>query len=54
MKPSNKRLHKRKASKVTSKTHRKHNHPPVQDEIKEISEGVTSVRPEDIKLHQHY
>lgn len=54
MKPFNKRLNKRKASKVTLKTHRKHSHPPLQDEIKEASNGMTSIRPEDIKLHQHY
>jgi hypothetical protein len=54
MKPFNKRLNKRKASKVTLKVHRKNNHPPLQDEIKEATDGVTSVRPEDIKIHQHY
>jgi hypothetical protein len=54
MKPFNKRLNKRKASKVTLKTHRKHSHPPLQDEVKEAADGVTSVRPEDIKIHQHY
>ncbi len=54
MKPFNKRLNKRKASKVTYKTHRKHNHPPLHDEVKEITDGVTAVRPEDIKIHQHY
>lgn len=54
MKPFNKRLNKRKASKVTLKTHRKNNHPPLHDEIKEATNGVTSVRPEDVKIHQHY
>jgi hypothetical protein len=53
MKPFSKKLNKRKASKVTLKTHRKHSHPPLQDEIKEISSGVSSVRPEEIKMHQH-
>jgi tRNA(Phe) wybutosine-synthesizing methylase Tyw3 len=54
MKPLNKRLNKRKASKVTLKNHRKSSHPPLQDEIKEAADGVSSVRPEDIKIHQHY
>lgn len=54
MKAFNKRVNKRKASKVTLKTHRKDSHPPVQDEIKEITNGVTAVRPEDVKIHQHY
>lgn len=54
MKPFNKRLNKRKASKVTLKNHRKSGHPPIQDEMKEVTNGVTSVRPEDIKIHQHY
>ena len=54
MKPFNKRLNKRKASKVTLKTHRKNGHPSLQDEVKEASNEVTAVRPEDIKMHQHY
>jgi phage-related protein len=54
MKPFNKRLNKRKASKVTLKTHRKHTHPSLQDDVKEISSGVPEIRPEDIKIHQHY
>jgi hypothetical protein len=54
MKPFNKRLNKRKGSKVTMKTHRKCNHLPLQDEIKRDSNSVTEVRPEDIKIHQHY
>lgn len=54
MKAFNKRLNKRKASKVTLKVHRKQSHPPLQDEIKEAASGVTEVRPEDIKIHQHY
>ena len=54
MKPFNKRLNKRKASKVTLKTHAKSSHPPLRDEIKEASNGVSEVRPEDIKIHQHY
>jgi hypothetical protein len=54
MKPFNKKLNKRKASKVTLKTHRKNSHPSLQDEIKEVSSEVSSVRPEEIKIHQHY
>ena len=54
MKPFQKRLNKRKASKVTMKTHRKSSHPPIQDDVKGASSGVTAVRPEDIKTHQHY
>jgi hypothetical protein len=54
MKPFNKRLNKRKASKVTFKIHRKNNHPPLHDEVKGVTDGVTSVRPEDVKIHQHY
>jgi hypothetical protein len=54
MKPFNKRLNKRKASKVTMKTHRKNSHLPLQDEIKRDSNGVAAIRPEDIKIHQHY
>jgi len=54
MKPFSKRVNKRKASKVTLKTHRKAGHPPLQDEMKGASEGVSLARPEDIKFHQHY
>ncbi len=54
MKPFNKRVNKRKASKVTLKTHRKSSHPSIQDEVKGASNGVSSIRPEDIKIHQHY
>ena len=54
MKPLNKRLNKRKASKVTLKTHRKDTHPSLHDQVNQASNGITSVRPEDIKIHQHY
>lgn len=55
MKSLNKRINRKKTSKVTLKTHRKHSrHGGVRDEAKEVSEGVSAVRPEDIKLHQHY
>ena len=54
MKAFNKRLNKRKASKVTMKNHRKSSHPPLQDEVKGASAGASSVRPEEIKIHQHY
>lgn len=54
MKQVNKKLNRRKASKVTMKTHRKGSHPSLQDEIKDASGGVSGIRPEDIKIHQHY
>ncbi len=54
MKPFNKRLNKRKASKVTLKTHRKDAHPPLHDQVNQAANGITRVRPEDIKIHQHY
>ncbi len=54
MKSFNKKLNRRKASKVTLKTHRKNSHPPLQDGIKDATSGVASIRPEDIKIHQHY
>jgi hypothetical protein len=54
MKPFNKKLNKRKASKVTLKHHSKSSHPSSQDELKDASNDVTSVRPEDIKIHQNY
>jgi hypothetical protein len=54
MKPFNKKLNKRKASKVTLKHHSKSSHPTSQDELKDASNDVTSVRPEDIKIHQNY
>lgn len=55
MKPVNKRINKKKASKVTLKNHRKHNRTgDLHEQMKKAAEGLTSVRPEDIKLHQHY
>lgn len=54
MKPINKRINKRKSSKITLKTHRKDGHPRARDEIKIDTNGVQDVRPEDIKFHQHY
>jgi hypothetical protein len=54
MKGSNKRVNKRKASKVTLKNHRKSSHPSQQDEVKEAADGIVSIRPEDIHFHQHY
>ncbi len=53
MKPLNKRINKKKASKVTLKNGRKH-HRLVDNDEKAISSGVSSVRPEEIKMHQHY
>lgn len=54
MKPFNKRVNHRKASKVTLKNHRKNSHPSLQNEMKEVANGVTEVRKEQIKMHQHY
>ena len=55
MKPSNKRINKKKASKVTLKTHRKLNRTgDLHEQMKKAAEGVSSIRPEDIKMHQHY
>jgi len=54
MKPLNKRINKRKASKVTLKTHRKHNCQRLNDEMKEIISGNPDIRSEDVKIHQHY
>ncbi|MBS0653617.1 MAG: hypothetical protein JSR39_08875 [Verrucomicrobia bacterium] len=55
MKPVNKRINKKKASKVTLKNHRKHNRTgDLHEQMKKAAEGLSSVRPEDIKLHQHY
>lgn len=54
MKAFNKRVNKRKATKVTLKNHRKETHPHVRDALKEATSNVTAARPEDIKMHQHY
>ena len=54
MKAFNKRINKRKATKVTLKTHRKDSHPHIYDELKTATSNVDAVRPEDIKIHQHY
>lgn len=54
MKAFNKRINKRKATKVTLKTHRKETHPHVHDALKEATSSVNAVRPEEIKMHQHY
>ena len=55
MKPSNKRINKRKASKVTLKTHRKlSRNGDLHEQMRKTAEGLSSVRPEDIKMHQHY
>ena len=52
MKAFNKRVNKRKATKVTLKTHRKDSR--TQDELKTAMNNVNTVRPEQIKIHQHY
>lgn len=52
MKAFNKRVNKKKASKVTLKTHRKDSHP--HDVLKQATNNVNSVRPEEIKIHQKY
>jgi hypothetical protein len=54
MKAFNKRLNKRKASKVTMKHHRKSSHPPLQDVVKGTAAGGSPVRAEEIRIHQHY
>jgi len=54
MKAFNKRVNKKKATKVTLKNHRKDSHPGVHDELKTAASSVNAVRPEDIKIHQHY
>lgn len=54
MKASNNRVNKKKATKVTLKTHRKDSRPSIHDEIKRAASNVSAVRPEEIKVHQHY
>jgi hypothetical protein len=54
MKSLNKRLNRKKASKVTLKNHRRKSHPGMHDEMIKDSEDLTSIRPEDIKFHQQY
>jgi hypothetical protein len=54
MKALNNRVNKKKATKVTLKTHRKDSRPNVRDEIKKATSNVSVVRPEDVKIHQHY
>ncbi len=54
MKSFNKRINKRKASKVTLKTHHKHEaHMTAQEEIRGASSGSTQVRSEEIKMHHN-
>ena len=53
-KPFSKRLNKRKASKVTFRTHRTNAHSSIQDDIKVEAGDVSAIRPEDIKFHQNY
>jgi hypothetical protein len=53
MKPLNKRVNKKKASKVTLKN-RRSQHRLADNVEKELTSGLTSIRPEDVKLHQHY
>ncbi|MBS0621092.1 MAG: hypothetical protein JSS61_06510 [Verrucomicrobia bacterium] len=54
MKSVNKKLNKRKASKVTLKSHAKHGHAGQHAEVKEATDGISDVRPEGIKFHQQY
>jgi hypothetical protein len=54
MKALNKRVNKKKATKVTLKNHSKDARPRIRDELKIEMSNVTAVRPEDIKIHQHY
>lgn len=52
MKPLNRRVNKKKHSKLTLKTHFKdEDQITAQDEIKGV--GNVSVRPEDIKMHHN-
>ena len=54
VKSFNKRINKRKASKVTLKTHHKHEaHMTAQEEIKGTSTGSIQVRSEEIKMHHN-
>lgn len=54
MKPLNKRINKKKSSKVTLKNHRHGHVQKYTEEVKEAADGASEIRPEDIKLHQHY
>ena len=54
MKAFNKRVNKKKATKVTLKTHSKDTRPHLRDEIKTATSNVNAVRPEEVKIHQHY
>jgi len=54
MKAFNKRVNKKKATKVTLKTHSKDAHPHIRDELKAVTNNVNGVRPEEVKTHQHY
>lgn len=54
MKALNKRVNKKKATKVTLKNHSKDARPHIRDELKIETSNVNAVRPEDIKIHQHY
>jgi len=54
MKPLNKRINRKKASKLTLKTHHKHNRQRLNDEMNVSISGNPDIRPEDVKMHQHY
>jgi len=55
MKQLNKRINKRKPSKITLKTHHQHDRPEsIHAENKDIAESTSAIRPEDVHLHQHY
>ena len=54
MKPFHKRVHHKKSSKVTLKTHRKQRHLGLQGTLNEIIDEAGDVRREQIKIHQHY
>ena len=48
MKAFNKRINKKKATKVTLKTHSKDTRPPIRDALKAATNNVNVVRPEDV------
>ncbi len=54
MKAFNKRVNKKKATKVTLKTHRKDARPHIRDELKIATSNVNAVHPAEVKIHQHY
>jgi hypothetical protein len=54
MKPLNKRINRKKASKLTLKTRRRHHRLALNDPHMMASDIPATIRPEDVKTHQHY